>query len=170
MDHLEAAAQLGATVDAIAALVGDMSLEQARWRPDPASWSALEVINHLDDEEHEDFRRRVDLTLYYPDAPVPPIDPQGWVSERSYNTRDVRESVSRFIASRRESIVWLQTLRDPDWMRACNHPNLGEMRAGDFLVAWVAHDLLHIRQLNELRYAYLATRATPYTVAYAGDW
>ena len=38
------------------------------------------------------------------------------------------------------------------------------------LAAWLAHDCLHIRQLNEIRYAWLATMAAPYAVGYAGDW
>jgi hypothetical protein len=38
------------------------------------------------------------------------------------------------------------------------------------LMAWVAHDLLHLRQLIELRYAYLQQQAQPYQIAYAGQW
>ena len=38
------------------------------------------------------------------------------------------------------------------------------------LAAWVAHDLLHLRQLVELHYAWTAQQLQPYSVAYAGDW
>lgn len=34
----------------------DLSAEQAAWKPSPEAWSALEVVNHLHDEECEDFR------------------------------------------------------------------------------------------------------------------
>ena len=40
----------------IAALVAGVPDEQARWKPDAESWSILEVVNHLLDEEREDFR------------------------------------------------------------------------------------------------------------------
>jgi len=35
----------------IHSLTSGVSDEQARWKPDPDSWSILEVINHLYDEE-----------------------------------------------------------------------------------------------------------------------
>jgi len=34
----------------------------------------------------------------------------------------------------------------------------------------VAHDVLHMRQLVELKYAYMAQAMEPYKVKYAGDW
>jgi hypothetical protein len=37
----------------IRGLVGDVSDEQARWKPGPDQWSVLEVVNHLYDEERE---------------------------------------------------------------------------------------------------------------------
>ena len=62
--------------EVIANLTKSVPLEQARWRPSPADWSILEVINHLYDEEREDFRQRLDLLLFQPEADWPPIDPQ----------------------------------------------------------------------------------------------
>lgn len=43
------------------------------------------------------------------------------------------------------------------------------MAAGDLLAAWVAHDLLHVRQLAKIHWACVRHRAEPYDVAYAGD-
>jgi hypothetical protein len=37
-------------------------------------------------------------------------------------------------------------------------------------MAWLAHDLLHMRQIVELRYAYHQWQAQPYRVDYAGEW
>ena len=59
----------------VGALVQGVSDQQARWKPDPDSWSILEVLNHLLDEEREDFRVRLDYTLHRPGEPWPPIDP-----------------------------------------------------------------------------------------------
>jgi hypothetical protein len=36
------------------------------------------------------------------------------------------------------------------------------------MAAWLAHDLLHLRPLVELHWAYLVVRAGPYSVVYAG--
>jgi hypothetical protein len=170
LDQFTASTRLETTAASIVSLVRDMSAEQARWKPDPKSWSALEVINHLYDEEREDFRQRVDLTLHSTGVVPPPIDPEGWVTERSYNTRDLQESVERFQREREQSLAWLRSLQDPDWTLPSAHPRLQGMHAGDFLASWVAHDLLHLRQLIELRYAYLGTETERYSVRYAGEW
>ena len=47
---------------------------------------------------------------------------------------------------------------------------MGRLSAGDMLTSWAAHDLLHLRQLVELRFAYLARQARPYSLDYAGEW
>lgn len=155
---------------AIAGLARGLTPEEARWKPSPEAWSAVEVVCHLYDEEREDFRQRLDLTLHRPEEPLPPNDPEGWVTARDYQSRDIGEMLERFLEEREHSLEWLLALDEPDWERRCNHPQLGHLRAGDFLVSWAAHDLLHVRQLVELRYERLAADAAPYQVAYAGDW
>ena len=46
-----------------------ISDEQRRWKPDPQTWSILEVIKALYDEECADFRVRLDIILHHPDQP-----------------------------------------------------------------------------------------------------
>jgi DinB superfamily len=143
--------------------------EQARWKPDPQTWSILEVINHLYDEEREDFRVRVDDILHHPGQPWPPINPQGWVTERGYNQRDLSQSVQAFLEERRKSLAWLKGLGTPAW-QASVRVSFGQFSAGDIFAAWVAHDLLHLRQLVELHWVYTVQMAEPYKVNYAGEW
>ena len=161
--------QMADDAQRVRALAEGISDEQARWRPDPASWSILEVVNHLLDEEREDFRVMLDLALHRPDEPRPRIDPQAWVTERKYNERDPGESLQGFLAAREESLAWLRELSSPDWEAVYQAP-WGPIRAGDVFAAWVAHDLLHIRQLVELHWAYTTRQLQPYRVEYAGEW
>jgi hypothetical protein len=147
----------------------DVSLEQARWKPGPDSWSILEVINHLVDEEESDFRVRLDIILHDPGREWPPIDPQGWVTARKYNERDLAESVARFMNARRDSITWLRSLSAPDFDAVIEN-RFGKMSAGDMFTAWVAHDLLHLRQLVELHWDYTGRQFRPYQPFYAGEW
>jgi hypothetical protein len=146
-----------------------ISDEQARWKPDAQTWSILEVINHLYDEEREDFRVRLDTLLHHPGQPWPPINPAGWVSERTYNQRDLAQSVQDFLKERRKSLAWLRGLDAPDWQRSVTVP-FGKFSAGDIFAAWAAHDLLHLRQLVELHWSYTLQAAQPYQVDYAGEW
>jgi hypothetical protein len=127
------------------------------------------VINHLLDEEEEDFRVRLDFALHRPDEPWPGIDPGGWVTERQYNGRDPGESLRNFLAAREKSLVWLKGLSSPNWETAYDAP-FGRITAGDIFASWVAHDLLHIRQLVELHWAYTMMKVDPYRVNYAGAW
>ena len=153
----------------ISHLAQSCSPDQSRWKPNPTSWSILEVINHLYDEEREDFRTHLDLILHRSQDPWTSINPQAWVEERGYNQRDLTTSLNNFIEERKTSLDWLKGLKNPNWEARYTNP-LGSMQAGDMLSAWVAHDLLHIRQLVELHYAFLVELAKPYPLSYAGDW
>jgi len=137
----------------IRVLVEGVSDEQARWKPDAASWSILEVVNHLYDEEREDFRVRLDLLLHQPEIVAPPIDPQAWVTARAYNERDRGESLANFLAERRRSLDWLRGLGAPDVAAEIVMPWGAVYHPGDMAAAWVSHDLLHLRQLVELHWA-----------------
>src|SRR5690606_33478745 len=121
--------------------------EQARWKPEPEAWSILEVVNHLADEEVEDFRTRIDFTLHRPGDAWPGIDPQGWPAARGYLTRELMPSLDRFLEERRHSVAWLRGLEGRDWALGYDHPRGGTIRAGDLLAAWLDHDLVHIRQI-----------------------
>jgi hypothetical protein len=162
---------MACSAEAIRMNVCKISEGQWRWKPDAETWSLLEVIHHLADEEVEDFRARLDSTLHQPDAPWPPTDPMGWVSLRRYNEQDPEETLGRFLSERASSLNYLQGLHHPDWEATCVAPWGGEIRAGDVMASWAAHDLLHTRQVVELRWAYLtAFDVAPYRVDYAGEW
>jgi len=154
----------------LAGLADGVAGGQACWRPAPGRWSIVEVYGHLLDEEREDFRARLDLTLHRPEADWPPIDPQGWVEARAYAARDLAGTVAEWRAERERSLAWLRALTAPDWSRAHSHPKFGSLAAGELLAAWVAHDLLHLRQLAKLHYDHAAALAAPQGVGYAGDW
>lgn len=156
--------------DALAAVARSFTDAEARWKPCAEHWSVLEVVNHLADEEVEDFPRRLRLLLENPSGDWPPIDPEGWAHARGYNQRDPGESVERFVMARRASMDWLDTLGDIDWTIAKAHPKFGPMHAGMLLASWCAHDALHLRQLARRRHDMTIRDAGPYSTLYAGAW
>jgi hypothetical protein len=161
--------RLAGFAQTLPAAVAGVSDDDARWRPEHDSWSILEVVVHLADEELDDFRTRTELTLRDPELPWPPIDPEGAAVERRYNEADLGATVNRFVRVRSESITWLRQLRDPDWSRTHCH-KLGDIRAGDVLAAWVAHDALHLRQIAKRLFQLTQRDAGEYSTAYAGRW
>ena len=153
----------------IRALVMGVTQAEAQVRPSPESWSILEVVCHLYDEEREDFRQRVDYMLNRPSETWPPIHPGAWVTERKYNERDLEQSLNDFLAERAKSLAFLNGLESANW-DARRVTQFGEWKAGDLLGSWVAHDNLHMRQLVELRRIRLQKMTGPYDIRYAGEW
>jgi hypothetical protein len=150
-------------------LLRGLSLQQVRWKPAPDKWSMLEVVNHLYDEEREDFRQRIELVLADPMQAWPPIDPRTWVTARGYNERELDSSLNNFLAEREKSLAWLGQLSDPNWQNSNDGPN-GTLSAGDLLASWLAHDFLHIRQLARLHWQYVGAISDPYQTGYGGPW
>jgi hypothetical protein len=161
--------QLKMHAETIHTLVSGISDEQAVWKPTSEQWSILEVVNHLFDEEVEDFRTHLDFILFHSDQPWPHIDPQGWVTQRHYNQRKIGPSLLAFLQAREDSLEWLAGLDAPNW-DAVYHLPFGPITSGDMAAAWIGHDLLHIRQLVELHWAAAARDSTPYRLDYAGSW
>ena len=121
----------------IHAQLGGLTEQDLRWKPAPEQWSLLEILRHLGDEEVEDFRMRVRLTLEDPDADWPPIDPEGVAVSRAYNNDDPQEALDRFTDERKDSIAWLRALpAQTDWNQAHTHPKFGPMSAGMLMASW----------------------------------
>jgi hypothetical protein len=161
--------QLALNRDRIAALARGIPEEQAGWKPDPESWSILEVISHLADEEEFDFPIRLRMILEESEKEWPAIDPEGWVIEKKYNEGNLFETLKRYMNLRNDNLVWLESVENPDWELVFEAP-FGEITAGDMYVSWVTHDVLHMRQLVELHRLYLVEQAKPFRLDYAGDW
>lgn len=153
----------------IGALLAGISQDDACVRPNPESWSILEVTCHLYDEEREDFREHLDFILHRQNDEWRRIDPQAWVAERKYNEQDFKEMQEKFFSERRKSLEWLKGLSNTDWDVTYTAP-FATIPAGEMFACWIAHDNLHIRQLVELRRHRIEIITKPYSVAYAGDW
>lgn len=142
----------------------------SRRAPDAIGWSIVEVLCHLADEEVEDFRVRLELTLTDPDQDWPPIDPEGVAVSRVYRKQNASEVIARFVAAREVNVQWLRSLDHPDWSATHTHPRFGSMCAGELLAAWAAHDLLHLRQITKRLFELVQAQAAPYATTYAGEW
>ena len=153
----------------IRALTANISQEEARDKPTPDSWSILEVICHLYDEEREDFREHLDFILHRQNEEWSSIDPHDWVTSRKYNEQNFVEIQAKFFEERGRSLDWLIDLSTADW-DATYVSEHGAVPAGEMFAAWVAHDNLHIRQLVELKRFHIEKITHPYLLEYAGDW
>jgi len=146
----------------------NLGVEQASWKPAENKWSLLEVLCHLYDEEKEDFRYRLKDILEAVEQPLPPIDPQEWVTSRDYASKNLSDMLAKFLVERKQSQEWLLSLADANWENVYNHPKIGPMSAAFVLANWLAHDYLHFRQIARLKYEYLQHLGNP-NLSYAGN-
>jgi len=169
MRHSEIIEKLAGNRAVFTGLLKNKSRTEYLWKPKESKWCLLEIVCHLLDEEKEDFRTRVKQTLEKPSTPPPPIDPVNWVIQRKYIEQNYSEMVDRFLDERMKSIDWLQGLKNPDWSSSYRHPELGALTSEHFLTNWLAHDVLHFRQIIKLQYQYLKN-STEIDLIYAGSW
>jgi hypothetical protein len=160
---------LAKNLDLFKAQLHDKPNEEYTFKPSPDKWSMLEVACHLVDEEKEDFKIRVEYVLDDPTQPLPKFNPVYWVQSRNYSGQNFDDKVEELLNERTKSITWLESLQDPQWDNTYNHPTLGPMSAGLFLANWLAHDYIHIRQLNRLAYEF-HQHQSDIDLSYAGNW
>jgi hypothetical protein len=153
----------------IRSLLAGITEEDARAKPTTDSWSILELVCHLYDEERYDFRTRLGIILSQKNEKWPPIDPQTWVTQRRYNEQSFRDVRDKFFGERSNSLDWLKGLEKADWTSLYTG-DFTKMSAGDMLVSWVAHDNLAVRQLVELRRSRFERISKPFDITYAGPW
>lgn len=169
MEHTQIIDALGRNKNVFKELLFELDEQCYRWRPSAEKWNLLEIVCHLRDEEREDFRTRTRHVLEAIDGPPPSIDPASWVKERGYADQDYAKSLDEFLQERESSIVWLQSLSEPQWQNCYEHVSLGPMSAELFLSNWLAHDYLHVRQIIRLKFEYLSI-GTGIDLSYAGSW
>ena len=177
LDVTRLRASLGRTPAAVRALVAGLDDDDARWRPASGTWSIVEIVNHLADEDADDFAARLERTLRDPTLAWDPIDPERAAADRRYNERELAASVDRFEAVRRSSLNWLDGALGEggdgagiDWSMAHAHPKFGPMPAGMLLVSWAAHDHLHVRQIAKRLFELTARDSGGFDTRYAGEW
>jgi hypothetical protein len=157
-------ARLPAVLDAL--LVG---LDEDTWRARPAldEWAPVEIVCHLRDEETEDFGARVRVVLDGQTS-FQPIDPERWARERRYRDADPRGALQSFHERRGASLALLASVDPEQLRRVVTHQRTGGLSGLDLLVAWAAHDRLHLAQLAETLTRLWAERWTPLRAEYAG--
>jgi len=153
----------------IESILSDVSDDFIHFSTDEQSWSPLIVLCHLIDEEKEDFRARVQHLVEHNESAPFPIDPEGWVTARDYKSQDFDAKLSEWISERNISLNFLSMILPEHYDNGFEHSHFGRFTVGSLLDNWLAHDLLHIRQLTRIRYQYLSSLST-HSMEYAGQW
>jgi hypothetical protein len=164
---ITACAELARLPAVIAPLVAGLDAATWRQRPAPKEWSPIEIVCHLRDEEVEDFGARV-RAIVEGGSEFSGIDPERWAAERRYAEVDPPTALAALSERRAASVAYLATIDPSRLVRAVEHPRAGRLSGLDLLVAWVAHDRLHLAQLTATLARLWADRWAPLRADYAG--
>ncbi len=138
------------TPEIVAWLVSGLDDSDARWKPAPDRWCALEVVGHLADIEVTGFRGRAEAMLAADHPRLPGIDPDAIAATGRYAALPLDQALERFREERARSVTLLRRLGPEDLLRTGEHGDLGPITLSHLLHEWPLHDLGHVRQIAEL--------------------
>jgi len=117
-------------------------------REGEGTYSPIDVVGHLADNEEVDWMPRLELVLEHGESrPFTPYD------REAFRTRFVGWPLERLLArfgdARRENLDKLieLRLRPADLDRTGMHPALGSVTVRQLLAGWTVHDLTHVAQV-----------------------
>jgi hypothetical protein len=145
-----AAALLGAALQAVRAEVDGLSQTQLSWRPAEDAWCVNEVVGHLLEAERRGFAGRI-RTILEREQPVFETWDQPEVARaRGDHARDGRELLHEFEDVRLASIGLVAKLTEEQLDRSGIHPQVGRLTVRDLLHEWVFHDRAHLKQIYDI--------------------
>lgn len=158
----EAVAMLERTPATLSALFTGLPERWVRATEGDGEWSPYDVVGHLIDGERTNWMPRARHILAGEQGPFPPFDRTTHLNENQ--GKHIDHLLRTFAELRRENVAALVglNLTSDDLNRTGLHPEFGEVRLGQLLATWVAHDLNHLRQI-------IQAMAQEYTEA-VGPW
>ena len=161
--------RLRATPAELSGLLAGRATAALSRRPDPANWSAAEIVCHLRDVE-ELFLVRFQTILADDDPQIltlgatpealarwgiggaigHPLDPDRWAEERQYARNEPAEALAAFVRRRLETIALLDGLTAAQWARGGIHQARGRMALDAWVASLAGHDDNHLEQIKRV--------------------
>ena len=122
--------------------------KRLRLKPDPASWSAVDILSHLR-ACSDVWGASIDSMLSEDEPALPEIHPRQWQKQADYDTLSFGESLKIFARQRRGLLKMLTALAFEDWERGAM---LGGRRHTVFTQArrLAKHEAEHCKQIEEM--------------------
>lgn len=153
--------QLSQTPKQIASLVGEMSLEQGRFKPSPRDFSVLENICHLRDIEIEAYGVRIERILTEDKPILADINGAQLALERDYNSEDLESALASFTAVRAQNVERLRSTSKQQMIRMGVLEGVGEISLGRLLEMMNQHDEEHLVEIRGLSRRHQPSAAEP---------
>jgi hypothetical protein len=115
------------------------------------TWSAFDIIGHLNHGERTDWMPRARMVLQFGETKAfEPFDRQGHA--REMQGKSLGQLLDEFAHLRSENLAELRALnlQPEDLERRGRHPALGIVTPSQLLATWAAHDLTHLHQISRV--------------------
>jgi hypothetical protein len=136
-----------ATPQKLARLLKGVPKAKLHKRPEPAKWSAHEIMIHLADTEIV-YGWRVRMILGQPGVAIQGFDQDVWVTNLNYAKRDTATALAQFTAARRANIDVLKAVKPEQWKHFGMHSERGEESVETLVSMMAGHDINHMDQIE----------------------
>lgn len=139
--------------------IGSLRAERLNQAASPRAWSAVDVLRHVRAADAV-LARRVRLILDE-DDPVLEFQPVfDWTDQGVCQPEVAKDIFAAYAASRAGTVHLLESIDVADWRRTGRHEELGRVTLCEQASYFAAHELVHLRQLEQLRRAWPACDST----------
>ena len=145
------AALLARTPATLNALLRDLPNAWTLRNEGENTWTAFDVVGHLNHGERTDWIQRVNRILESGETrPFDPFDRFAQIRESEGQT--LAQLLDEFARLRAANLAQLRAfnLQPADFTRRGRHPALGVVTVSELLSTWAAHDLTHLHQISRI--------------------
>ncbi len=122
-------------------------VDARQWRPDPAEWSAHEIVIHCADSETY-AATRIRLLIAEPDPLIVGYDQETWARVFNYEAASSDLAFAVIDAVRAHTSSFIETLDDDAWSKSGTHSQSGPFSATGWLESYGNHLHDHSRQIE----------------------
>lgn len=137
------------TSTALAQLIDGVSENKLYQRPDPAKWSAGEVLAHFADSEIV-ISWRYRQMIEHNGCPLSPYNQDLWNTLGDYRSRPPSDSLQVFRMLRENNLRMLDRLTPEQWERYGMHAERGRLTVRELVQLIAGHDLNHLDQIRKV--------------------
>lgn len=148
--------RLVANPDLFQSAIGELPADRLDWAPTPGGWAAVDVLRHVRDADSV-LAQRIDLLLDSDDPHLEFKPVFAWTNARTGEAGAADAILASYVASRRALVSRLRTIGHDDWQRTGVHEEFGRVTLLEQASYFAAHELTHLRQLEQIRRALAPT-------------
>lgn len=130
-------------------LIAGRTVEELSAKPDPRTWSVVEILAHLADAEVV-AGWRIRSILAWDGVPVQPFDQDTWAAAFRYAEADPFDSCALFEVNRRSLLALLRRVDRARYANHGLHAERGRESIEHLVRLYAGHDLNHVRQIEAL--------------------